>query len=87
MNKITKPQKAEGALMNTWIVDIDGSENRYIGNVLQSKPKVLTVRFTSDTRETISISDDNSDIQFTLPFKKIDELIKCAREEYAKRKN
>lgn len=85
--KITKPRKADGAMFNTWIVDVDGTLNLYVGNTLKSNKAVITVRFTSEGHETLSITDERSDIQYTMPFKKIDELIKLARKEKKKELN
>lgn len=78
--KATKPKKAEGAICNTWIVDIDGS----VGDGYQYRSKVLTVRFTSDTHETLSIADEAQGIQYIVPFKKVNEMIELARNAYKK---
>lgn len=82
--KYTKPKKADGALLNTWIVDVDGTsiEHGKGGSVL--KKKTLSVRFTSEGHETISIANEQTGVQYIMNFKKIEELIERARAERKK---
>lgn len=82
MKKNTKPMKEDGAKLNTWIVDVNGS---MVANDIMFKV-VYAVRFTSDTHETLSITDEISGVQFSVPFKMIQEMIDKARKEWKVKK-
>ena len=82
MDRILKPKKADGAKLNTWIVDVDGS---ILANNVMFKNS-FAVRFTSDTHETLSITDERSGVQFNVPFKMIQEMIDNARKEWKVKK-
>lgn len=78
MKKYTKPGKAPGALLNTWLVDIDDGST-IIGKIIRNN-RTISVYFTSDRWETISIADESMNIRIQVPFKKIEELINTARK-------
>ena len=83
--KYTKPKKAPGAIFNTWIIDIDK------GSIMDEKSlrqTQITARFTSDeTGETISLASERDEIQLSVNFKKIEELIEAARKERERNRN
>lgn len=76
--KATKPKK--DGMLNTWLIDIDGYLNYYGADKYRSVKRQFCVRFTSDLgKETLSITDENANTQYLVPFKKVQELIDIAR--------
>lgn len=75
---ITIPRKDELAILNTWYVDLKG----FITVHEESFQHEFRVRFTSDYGvESISITDEDNEVQFLVPFKTIQTMIEVAREE------
>lgn len=76
--KATKPKK--DGILNTWLIDVEGYLNLYQAVSFKSIKKDLCVRFTSDLgKETLSITDEKNNIQYVVPFRKVQELIDVAR--------
>lgn len=68
--------KAPKAKTNTHLADIKGiiATNRGMART------TITVRFTSDALgETISLTDEDSGLMMSVPFEKVDKLIKETR--------
>lgn len=75
---VTIPRKDELGMLNTWYVDLKGFITVHDGSFQHE----FRVRFTSDYgHESISITDEDNEVQFLVPFEKIQTLIYLAREE------
>lgn len=79
MIKATKPKK--DGILNTWLIDIEGLLNIYDENgKYKTIKRDFCIRFTSDLgKETISLTDEKMEVQYVIPFKKVQELIDTAR--------
>ena len=78
-----KIEKDPYAKLNTYFIPVVG----LIGDGISYKRKLLYVRFTSDTHETISITDGEADIQYIMAFDGINEMIRKARNEWKKKRS
>lgn len=78
-----KIEKDPFAKLNTYYLPVVG----LIGDGTSYKRKLLHVRFTSDTHETISITDFDADIQYIMAFDGINEMIRKARKEWKKKRS